>query len=179
MPIYQFYCAGCHALYSFRSPRVDTCTRPACPTCAQPDLERRVAPFAISKGRKESDEGGDGLGDLDEARLERAMQSLAGDLDGIDENDPRQAARVLRKLYDATGLDVGPGMDEAIRRMEAGEDPDEIEQELGDVLEQEDPFGGGGEGSSMRLDRLRRRLPPAVDERLYDLVPAAAGGARS
>ena len=29
--------------------------------------------------------------DLDEGRLERAMEALAGDMDSIDENDPRRA----------------------------------------------------------------------------------------
>jgi hypothetical protein len=51
-------------------------------------------------------------------------------------------ARMMRKLFDTTGLPLGPNMEEAIRRMEAGEDPDKIEEELGDLLDQEDPFGG-------------------------------------
>ena len=44
-------------------------------------------------------------------------------------------------------------MAEALKRMEAGEDPEKIEEEMGDVLEQ-DPFGGllGGEGGEADPD---------------------------
>ncbi len=57
-------------------------------------------------------------------------------------------------------------MEEAIRRMEAGEDPDQIEEEMGDLLEDEDPFSFG---DSQSLKGLRRRLPPSVDTTLYEM----------
>lgn len=177
MPVYEFYCADCHTIYNFLSRRANTAAAPSCPRCRRPDLERQVSVFAISRGRsgKEEDgEGGEGLPDFDEARMEQAMEALATEADGMDENDPRQAARMMRKLYGAMGMDVGPGMEEAIRRMEAGEDPDAVEEELGDLLEQEDPFSGageaGGKASRPRLRGLRQRyLKPRVDETLYEL----------
>ena len=54
------------------------------------------------------------------------MEALASDLDSLDENDPRQGAQLMRKLFSATGMPVGGGMEEALRRMEAGEDPEKI-----------------------------------------------------
>lgn len=165
MPIYEFYCSDCHRIFSFLSRRVGSSRRPACPRCERPRLERRVSRFAISKGRSEPDQ--DGLPDIDEARLEQAMASMAGEADRIDEDDPRQMAGLMRKLYDATGLELGQGMEEAIRRMEAGEDPDQIEEEMGDLLEGEDPLASGGRCD---LKRLRKRFrPPEVDETLYEL----------
>ncbi len=114
--------------------------------------------------------------------MEQAMEALAQEAEGSSEDDPRQMARMMRKLYDTTGLSLGPGMEEAIRRMESGENPDKIEEELGDALDQEDPFGGsegdrgsagqGGEGMTRgaNLRRCSRKLrPPKVDETLYDL----------
>ncbi len=167
MPVYEFYCPDCHVIFNFLSPRVNTEKRPGCPRCRRPELERQVSLFAISKGRKE-DADGDDLPDLDESRMEQAMMSLASEADGIDEDDPRQVARMMRKLYDATGMNLGAGMEEAIRRMEAGEDPDRIEEQMGDVLEEEDPFGG--EGAKRGLKNLRRRyLRPEVDDTLYAL----------
>lgn len=164
MPIYEFYCHDCHRILSFLSRGIDTETRPICPRCGRPELQRRVSVFAISKGRKEPEEGG--LPDLDEGKLERAMESMAQEMDGLDENDPRQAARLMRRLYDAAGLPVGGGMAEALNRMEAGEDPEQIEAELGDALE-EDPFAGASE---KKLKRLRRKyLPPTVDTELYEM----------
>jgi hypothetical protein len=53
-------------------------------------------------------------------------------------------------------------MEEALRRMEAGEDPEAIESELGDVLEKEEPFFAGKRARS-------RRAPPARDETLYEM----------
>jgi hypothetical protein len=99
-------------------------------------------------------------------------------MDTLDENDPRQGAHLMRKLFDATGMPVGGGMEEALRRMEAGEDPEKIEEDMGDVFE-EDPFGGllGGEGEEKdpedgkkkRVGRLRRMLPPSVDPELHEM----------
>ena len=169
MPIYEFYCPDCHRIFNFLARRANTRKRPACPRCGRPRLERKVSLFAVSKGRKESDEDSAAPDiDIDEGRLERAMESLAREAEGIDDEDPRAAGRLMRRLFDAAGLKPGSGMAEAIRRMEAGEDPDTIEAELGDVLEGEDPFPG--EKEKVNLRSLRRKvLPPSVDETLYDL----------
>lgn len=99
--------------------------------------------------------------------MERALMAMAGEFEHLDEDDPRQAAGMMRKLFDSAGMRMGDAMDEAIRRMESGDDPEEIESELGDMIEQEDPF-------SLKAHRaisdLRRRyLPPKVDPKLYDL----------
>ena len=184
MPIYEFYCEDCHTVFSFLSKSINTTKRPSCPRCGRLKLERRMSRFAFSKRRAEPTSQEDGPGDLppgmDEAKMERAMEAMAQEAEGMNEDDPRQMARTMRKLYDTSGLPLGPGMEEAMRRMEAGEDPDKIEEELGDVLEQEDPFGesgegAGGEGSEARkhggsLRAISRRLkPPQVDETLYDL----------
>ena len=169
MPVYEFYCPDCHTIYNFLSRRVETRRRPACPQCARPALERQVSVFAISKGRKDGEDGD--LPDLDDARMEQAMEAMAAEAEGMDEDDPRQAARLMRKLYGAMGMELGSGMEEAIRRMEAGEDPDAIEEEMGDVLEGEDPFSGaGGKKAGGGLRALRRRmLRPKVDDTLYEL----------
>lgn len=178
MPIYEFYCHHCHRVMSFLSRAINTEKTPACPHCGRADLVRRVSAFAISKGRKEEPKPEAPSGpDIDEARLEKAMESLAGDLDSLDENDPKQGAQLMRRLFSATGMPIQGGMAEALRRMEAGEDPEKIEEEMGDVLEQ-DPFGGllGGEAGETdsdlgkkRLGRLRRMLPPTHDTDLYEM----------
>ena len=58
-------------------------------------------------------------------------------------------------------------MEEAIRRMESGEDPDKIEEDMGDFLEDEDPFAAKPKSSLAALQR--KFLPPKVDDTLYDL----------
>jgi len=162
MPIYEFYCAQCHMIFNFFSKTIDTQRRPACPRCKKTQLERRMSVFAVTRNRAEEDDNP--MPDLDEAKMERAMQLLASEADSMDENDPRQAAGLMRKLSDLTGLDLGAGMEEAIRRMEAGEDPEQIEAEMGDLLEQEEPFS-----FKEKAAHIARTLPPRVDEHLYDL----------
>lgn len=171
MPIYEFYCSECHTVFNFLARSVNTTRRPACPRCGRPRLERKVSAFAISKGRSEAD-GEAGLPDMDEGRMERAMAALAREAEGMSEDDPRHMARLMRKLYDSAGLPLGGTLDEAIRRMEAGEDPEKIEEDIGDLVEADDPLLGGGAETGVRrgLDRLRRRLrPPSRDETLYEL----------
>ncbi|MHB8898999.1 MAG: FmdB family zinc ribbon protein [Thermoguttaceae bacterium] len=166
MPIYEFYCSDCHTVFNFLARRPDPAKRPNCPRCQRPNLDRKVSRFAISKGRSEPQEGGGMPADFDEARMERAMAEMARESEGINEDDPRQMARMMRKLHEMTGMNLGKGMEEAIRRMEAGEDPDKIEQEMGDLLDMEPEPGDGPQG----LRRLSRGLrPPKVDDNLYDL----------
>jgi putative FmdB family regulatory protein len=165
MPIYEFYCCDCHRIFHFLSRKPGSGKRPSCPACGRPRLERKPSTFAVGRGLGAQQDGDPS--EIDEAGLERAMASIAGELDGLDEDDPRQAARLMRTLYEAAGVEPGPAVEEAVRRMEAGEDPDTIEEELGDLLEKEDPLSGEG---NHRLGKLRRRfLPPTVDETLHEL----------
>jgi putative FmdB family regulatory protein len=163
MPIYEFYCTDCHTIFNFFSRTVNTEKRPACPKCGRPELERKISLFAISKGRKEDSEG---MPEVDEDKLERAFESMAGEMDDLDSEDPRAAARMMRKLFDVSGMRMGSGMEEALRRMEAGEDPEQIEAEMGDVLENEEAWFEGGKPSAQAL--RRRFLPPQVDETFYE-----------
>lgn len=166
MPIYEFYCSRCHVIFNFLARTAGTRKRPACPKCGKPKLEKQASAFAISKNRPEPD-GEDGLPDLDEEKMERAMEDLARQAEGISEDDPRAMAGLMRRFYEGAGMELGEGMNEAIRRMEAGEDMEQIEEDLGDLLEDEEALFGAGAGG---LKGLKRRLrPPRVDDTLYDL----------
>jgi len=162
MPIYEFHCTPCNTVFSFFSQRVNTTKIPACPRCRRP-LKRQLSIFARgSRGKEEP--AGDDMPPIDEARMEKAMAMLAGEAERINEDDPRQAAQLMRKLTDATGLSLGSGMEEALSRLEKGEDPDRIEAEMGDLLEAEEPFFAGGKGA-----KGGRKRSPRVDETIYDL----------
>jgi len=169
VPIYEFYCPDCHRIYNFLSRTVTPARKPACPRCKRADLERRPSLFAVSRGMAEPAEGADGADGfppgMDEEKLARAMASFDGDLDGADGDDPRAAAHMMRKIWETAGLKLGPSMEEAFRRMEAGEDPESIEADMGDVLAAEDPFAG----IPGTARGLRKRLPPSVDPELHEL----------
>ncbi len=164
MPIYEFYCADCHTLFNFLSQRVDTQTRPPCPCCDRPRLERRPARFATLRhaGQDESDP----FAGLDEERLGGVMESLADEFGDLgDEQDPARLAAVFRRFGEAAGLEMGPRLEELMRRLEAGEDPDSLEQEMEDDLDDD--------AALAEFFRLKKRggraAPPRVDETLYFL----------
>ena len=164
MPIYEFYCEDCHTIFNFFSKSVNTTKKPKCPSCKTKTLSRQMSAFAFT-GKAKEDSDMDDL-PFDEGKMEKAMNMLAGEAENMNEEDPRQAANLMRKLTDMTGMELGSGMQEALKRMEAGEDPDAIEAEMGDLLEDEDPFlmpekKGRAKGA--------RRAAPRRDETLYDL----------
>jgi putative FmdB family regulatory protein len=164
MPIYEFYCKKCNTVYKFFSKSVNTQKVPRCPACRDTKLRRVMSQFATLKTRGEDQSGDQPMPDIDEGRLEKAMEMLASEAEGINEDDPRQAARLMRKLTDMTGMSLGPGMEEAMSRMERGEDPDKIEEEMGDLLEGDEPFIAGGGGR-----KVPRKKAPRLDETLYEL----------
>lgn len=165
MPIYEFYCPDCHMIYSFLSARINTSKIPACPKCPRQKLERQISLFAIT-GKSESNED-DGDLPIDESRMEQAMHMLTKEAEHINEDDPRQAAQLMRKLTDMTGMELGQGMQEALGRMEQGEDPESVEADLGDILENEEPFLMSANKSADR--KTTRKAEPGRDDTLYDL----------
>jgi len=161
MPVYEFYCTDCHAIFNFLSRRVNTDKKPSCPRCHKTGLKKQVSPFAISRNLQEQTEG---LPDLDETRMEQAMMALAGEMENMDEDDPKAMANFMRRLSSMTGMDLGDGAEEALSRLEAGEDPEQIEAEMGDLFEGDNLF------SQKKLKGLRKQyLPPERDEHLYSL----------
>lgn len=149
-------------IFNFFSSTVNTEKRPLCPKCKKKRLTRQMSTFSTLRGRGEEEDMP--LPDMDESKMTEAMNLLAREAEHVDENDPRQAANLMRKLTDMTGLDLGPGMEEALRRMQNGEDPEQIEAEMGDLLEEEEPFTPKEKSS-----RTPKKRPPGVDDKLYYL----------
>lgn len=161
MPVYEFYCADCHAIFSFLSRRVSIDKVPPCPRCNRQSLEKRVSAFAISRNL---DEPLEGMPDIDETKIEQAMMTLAGDMEKMDEDDPKAMANFMRRLSTMTGLDLGEGAEEALSRLEAGEDPEQIESEMGELFDGNELF------SQKRIKGLKKQyLPPEHDDTLYSL----------
>lgn len=164
MPIYEFFCHKCNTVYNFLARSAHTDKIPYCPQCKRVRLKRQMSIFAKVSRTGDQEGPADDMPPMDEAKMEKAMAMLAGEADRINEDDPRQAANLMRKLSEATGLNLGPGMEEALHRLERGEDPEQIEAEMGDLLEGEEPFTFGQKGK-----KGARKPKPRVDETLYDL----------
>lgn len=168
MPIYEFYCPDCHTLYSFFADSSKVRRKPDCPECGRPQLDRRPSTFAMVKpggGDDDAGEEDDPFAGIDEHRLEGAMDSLAHEMERMgDTEDPRALGHFFRKFGEMTGLELGPKMEDAIRKMEAGEDPETIEQELEDAGDD-----SLDELFQMKRTALRRSRKPRVDDTLHFL----------
>jgi len=120
MPIYEYRCRDCgRKLSVFWRSRADVRT-PTCRRCGSDKMTRLVSRVRVVRSE------------------DSRMDDLADDAmpPDLDENDPRSLGRWMRKMSRETGEDLGPEFDEMVGRLEAGEDPEEIEKtmpELGDL----------------------------------------------
>lgn len=162
MPIYEFACPKCRRIYSFLSKRVNPDRLPTCPKCGNKDMVKQISRFSTlkrvpePKSGSETDEGHEPpMPDIDDARVERVMRELERDIEHLDENNPRHMAYMMKKMKEIMPPEAVPKeLDVAIKRLEAGEDPEKIEEDMGDVLseflrgpaDEEDEFGGGTGG---------------------------------
>jgi putative FmdB family regulatory protein len=152
MPIYEFACPKCRRIFSFLSKRVNPARPPACPKCGNKKMSRQISRFALSKGLKEPSAptgadapGGPPMPDLNDPRVERAMMEMERDMEHLDENNPRHMAHMMKKMKDLMPPGSMPKeLDAAIKRLEAGEDPEKIEADMGDFMGGPESGGGGG-----------------------------------
>jgi putative FmdB family regulatory protein len=158
VPIFEFLCPACNRIYSFLSLSATPKRRPVCPRCGSADLSRVPSAFAVSTGRKSAPEkpthAGGEPDDATMARMEQEVMRMSGELYEKDAEDPRVMARMMRRLAEVSGEKMTPTMEEMFRRLEAGEDPEALEDELGPQLESEMGDEGGGPGAPTRDDGL-------------------------
>ncbi len=164
MPIYEYACAKCRTIFQFWSQTISESRTPSCPSCKNPNMQKLVSSFAIGRGQGksslDSEDTSDPLANMSEeqqSHVEKEMMKFMSQADDLDENDPKQIGAFMRRLSESTGLDLGQEMNEAIRRLESGEDPEKIEEEMGPLFDEE---GGGMPGSSAGW---------SYDDQLYDL----------
>lgn len=119
MPIYEYYCYDCRKQVNifYRSFTEVESTTPECPTCASGRLHRLVSRVAVLKSE------------------ERRMESLDDPtlMSGLESEDPRAMAHLMRKMSDEMGEPLDAEMNEVLGRLEAGESPDSIEQSIPDL----------------------------------------------
>jgi hypothetical protein len=64
----------------------------------------------------------------EESRMETLADPSAWG--GVDENDPRSMAKMMRRMGSELGEEMGPEFHEAVDRLEDGEDPEQIEKSM-------------------------------------------------
>jgi len=160
VPIFEYLCPSCNRIYSFLSLAATPVREPVCPRCGSAALRRVPSTFAVAAPRKSKGEQPAAPADdaAATAGLEREAMRMASEMSEADAEDPRVMSRMMRRLAEASGERITPAMEEMFRRMEAGEDPESLEEELGDRLEEEMGAEDEGDGAA-----------PTRDDGLYTL----------
>jgi len=133
MPIYEYLCGRCNTIFQFLVRHPSSETAPVCPECKKGDrMERVMSTFSVKSGSS-------------------SIEDMADDpsMAGLDTEDPKAMASAIRRMADEMGEDLGPEVNEALSRLEAGEDPEKIERDL-----EESGFDIGEGGSPSRAPGL-------------------------
>jgi hypothetical protein len=167
MPIYEFFSPDTNKVYSFFARSLSQGKKiPRCPDKPEARMERVISRFAVTGRAVEKKEAAADAGD---PRMDRMMAEMQSEMAGIDESnpDPKALGRMMRKMTEATGQPVPREMEQMIRRMEAGEDPEKLEEEFGDALGDMDMPGEEFPGEAGAVRRASRR--PVRDPALYEM----------
>jgi hypothetical protein len=177
MPIYEYYCPDNHTVYQFYAKTLaQGRTVPPCPDNPKYLMRKVVSSFAVTKGGKSEDApaapapvGGDAAED---ARMEAAMGAMEQEFASVDENDPRAMGRMMRRMAELTGEKIDGEMEEVVRKLEEGADPDTLEEALGGGAG-DDPAGDGAghipaDPKEARHRFRARATAPRRDPKLYD-----------
>ena len=176
MAIYEFYCPDNNRIYQFYARSLaQAALVPPCPDNPAFQMRRILSPFAVAArgGRGAGAEGPagaeGGAGEPQDARMEAALGQMENEFAHVDESDPKAMGRVMRRMAELTGEPMEGQMEEAVRKLEEGADPESLDEGLGGAEEGE----GGGERApgEVRRGAGRRRRPqraPERDPKLYD-----------
>lgn len=117
MPSYEYRCLNCRRRFEiFLSYQAYGARKVTCPHCQSENVQRRIGRIRVAKS--------------EESRLESMADPAS--LAGL-EDDPRALGRMMRQMSGELGEEMGPEFDEVVGRLEAGQSPDQIEQDLPDL----------------------------------------------
>lgn len=105
MPIYEYRCQDCRRVSSFLIMNLKEPFTPICQRCGSRSLERILSRVHVRLS--------------EETRLERLADPAAWS--GVDENDPKSVARMLKKMGQEMGEDFPGEVDQLVEEaMESG-----------------------------------------------------------
>jgi len=105
MPIYEYQCQDCRRISGFLILNLKEPFSPVCPKCGSSSLSRVLSRVNVRLS--------------EETRLERLADPSAWG--GLDENDPKSMARMLKKMTQEMGEDTGEDVDQLVEEAMSGE----------------------------------------------------------
>lgn len=160
MPIYEYACPRCRAIFSFLSKRINPKRQPNCPKCGRPELIKEISSFAAISGAKT--EANVDTADVAERKIMRAMGELERDASRFEENNPQRIAHLMRKMQRILPDDALPAeMETVAKRLESGEEPEKIEEDMQELFSQSQ--------HPCTEDFSENKENFAIDPKLYDL----------
>ncbi len=165
MPIYEYRCDDCRRRVSLFYQSITLAEAQAgaarCPHCGGAHLSRLVSRFNVGRAAAPPAYDPDASSfDADSAEYSEnsgfpgmeehgGMGALDGVEDtimpGLDEDDPRSIARWARQMQAQSGEDLGPEFNSALTRIESGEDPDRVLEDMEPALAGGDDGGDFGD----------------------------------
>lgn len=130
MPTYDFRCLNCRKRFEIFFSYDEYRTQEVrCTHCNSPKVQRKIGRIRIAKS--------------EDSRIDDLSSDFSDPaaLAGL-EDDPKALGRLMRKMSNEMGEEMGPEFDEVVDRLEKGQSPDEIEEALPDL------GGEGGPGDS-------------------------------
>ena len=118
MPTYDFICNNCNQRFDvFQTFAEYGVKKVSCTHCGSKNVRRRMTKVRIA--RSEDDR----------------MESMADKFTGFEnmEDDPKEMARVMKKMGNEMGETLPPELNEVVDRLESGQSPDEIESAIPDL----------------------------------------------
>jgi putative FmdB family regulatory protein len=106
MPIYEYQCQECRRVSGFLIMNLKEPFTPVCPRCSSHSLTRVLSRVHVRLS--------------EETRLERLADP--GAWGGVDENDPKSMAKMLKKMTQEMGEDTADDVDQLVEEaMASGE----------------------------------------------------------
>ena len=148
-------------------------------------MKKLVSGFSITGNKEEpnADESierpdqEDPFSGMSEAQTNAMMQEMEGAMQGMDEDnpDPRQMGSLMRRMCELTGEKMDEPMEEVVRKLEEGMNPDELEDRMGDFMGDEGEGDSPTESDDKTADtkaKLRRIMKKRLvrDPKLYEFA---------
>ena len=183
MPIYEFHSPGSGKIYSFYAPSLGYAKlTPLCPDGDEKKMVKLLSGFSITGRNQEVPDSApehdqdDPFADMDPSKSAELMKELESSIAGMDEEnpDPRQMGSLMRRMCELSGENMDEPMEEVIRKLEEGTNPEELEERVGDFMgedgEEGIPRGKDEDGEDIIHSRLRKLLmkTPSRDPQLYE-----------